>query len=182
MAPGRTHYYLRRMAILTAPVESSKSTERKNISQDAAVQRAWRLLGWIGLAFVVMGATDVLLAWYPAAFGRPEWEFGAITASLNGLALPILGLFFLLAAASANRSFAVARILGTTLFALAAGLLVVAFIYATVVPLALGSVADNAQIAAGMKKAIVKAVILIVSYVTLLVTGGISGWRLRKLG
>ena len=64
--------------------------------RDASLLNAWRLLYWIGFAFVVMGGTDITLAWYPAPFGNPEWEFGAISATLNGLALPTLGFYLLL--------------------------------------------------------------------------------------
>src|SRR5207245_6313338 len=48
----------------------------------------WLLLGWIGLAFALIGGGDVLLTWVPMHFGSPEWEFGTITSSLDGM--PVL--------------------------------------------------------------------------------------------
>src|SRR5687767_11526069 len=56
-------------------------------------EAVWPLLGLIGLAFTVIGAVDIALAWYPSALGSAEWEFGTIGATLNGLPLPALGLF-----------------------------------------------------------------------------------------
>lgn len=165
------------MAILTSP--AAEGGARRPSAAESANLGAWRLLGWIGAAFVVMGGTDVALAWYPSAFGRPEWEFGAITASLNGLALPLLGIFVLLAVSIAHGRVAAMRVIGSVMFVGAAVLLVLAFMYVTVVPLALNSVSDNAQLATGMKKAIAKASVLFVAYVTLLLVGGISGWRKR---
>ena len=167
------------MPILTPPpVASVRASERTSSSDAAAVLQAWRLIGWLGLVLILMGGADILLAWYPAAFGRPEWEFGAITATLNNLALPVIGAFFLLGALVANRRRLPARILATTLFLVVVVLIVLAFIYVTVVPLALNSVSDSPQLSAGMKKAVVKASILLALYSALLVIGGTVGWRM----
>ena len=46
----------------------------------------------VGLAFLVAGGADLVLTWFPAAFGTAEWEFGTITQTLNGLPVPTLGL------------------------------------------------------------------------------------------
>jgi hypothetical protein len=56
----------------------------------------WAALGWIGLVFLVVGGTDFALAWFPADFGSPEWEFATVTQSFNGLPIVVLGLGLLL--------------------------------------------------------------------------------------
>src|SRR6185437_6901598 len=87
-----------RMTILTPPRPITHQAPRLTPRSDAQpTLEAWRVVGWVGIAFVVMGFTDVALAWYPTAFGNPEWEFGAISATLNGFALPTLGLYLVLA-------------------------------------------------------------------------------------
>lgn len=145
--------------------------------QGSAEARGWRLLGWVGLAFVVMGCTDLLLAWYPSGFGNPEWEFGAISSTLNGLALPTLGVYLVLSAAVVHDEHTFARIVGTAMVVLAAGVLILAFFYVTVVPSALRAVADDEQLSIGMQKAVIKAVMLFITYTALLLSGGVHGWR-----
>lgn len=167
------------MAMLTPPLVGAKYDPTSH-TRDAASRTGSGLLLWIGLAFVVMGGTDILLAWYPAGFGKPEWEFGAISATLNGLALPTLGLYFVLGACIAREYRTPVRVVAVAMFLLAAALIVLALLYATVVPLALGAVAENAEISRGMQKAVIKASVLFVTYIALFVTGAVVGWRSRR--
>jgi hypothetical protein len=44
------------------------------------------------LVFLVVGGTDFLLTWLPLNLGNPEWEFGTVTQSFNGLPILLLGL------------------------------------------------------------------------------------------
>jgi hypothetical protein len=60
---------------------------------------SWAVLGWIGLAFLVVGGSDFALVWFPLNFGNPEWEFGTVTQSFNGLPILLLGLGLLVAGA-----------------------------------------------------------------------------------
>ncbi len=53
---------------------------------------AWTLLAIAGWGFFLIGLMDVAFVWYPTAFGNGGWEFGSVTAALNGLPLPALGL------------------------------------------------------------------------------------------
>jgi len=164
------------MPILTPP-----PTVRPNspMNREASIIAAWRLLFWLGAAFVVMGLTDVTLAWFPSAFGNPEWEFGAAAATLNGIALPMLGLYLMIASATIRTHYAQARVTSVVMLILALMLLVLAFIYATAVPIALGAVSSNPLISAGMKKAVVKSVVLLVIYFALFIAGGLSAWKVR---
>jgi hypothetical protein len=170
------------MTILTPPRPITHQAPRLTPRSDAQpTLEAWRVVGWVGIAFVVMGFTDVALAWYPAAFGNPEWEFGAISATLNGFALPTLGLYLVLASSLARSRKLPAVAAAGLAIALVVALLVLAFIYVTVIPLALRSVAHAPLIASGMKKAIVKAIVLFLSYGVLFAAAAMKGLRRRAV-
>jgi hypothetical protein len=59
---------------------------------------AWRWIGWFGALLAAQGLGDFSLAWYPARFGSPEWEFGTVAATFSGLPLVALGFGGMLAA------------------------------------------------------------------------------------
>src|SRR3954471_297686 len=94
----------------------------------------WAIISWVSCGFLVMSGTDIALAWYPTAFGTPEWEFGAISATLNGFALPTLALYLILASAIARKRLVLTRVLAVVLAVLTLGIAFLAMIYATVVP------------------------------------------------
>jgi hypothetical protein len=138
---------------------------------------AWRALSWIGVVFTALGLLDVALGWYPTAFGNPEWEFGTISGTLNALAIPMLGLYLVLASAIARSDRRAARAVSVTMAVLLVVVLGLGLLYLTVVPLAMTSVAGNVLVALGMKKAIVKAVALGIADSVLLGVGMLKGWR-----
>jgi hypothetical protein len=127
-----------------------------------------------------MGLTDIALGWYPASFGNAEWEFGAISAALNGFALPTLGLYLLLGSIVASRQVVIGRVLGVVFVVLVLAMIGLALTYVTVVPLALQSVAANALLTSGMKKAIVKACMLFAAYSVLFAAGAVKAWRVGR--
>jgi hypothetical protein len=63
---------------------------------------AWQVLATVGWVFIVVGGLDVGLVWFPPAFGNQGWEFGSITAALNGLPLPVMGTALVLASGVAR--------------------------------------------------------------------------------
>ena len=138
---------------------------------------AWRALAWIGVAFALLGLIDVALGWYPAAFGNPEWEFGTISGTLNALAIPMLGLYLVLASAIARSDRRSARVVAVVMGLLLATILVLGVIYLTVLPIAIKAVSSNALVALGMKKAVVKAMTLGAADMVLLGVGMVKGWR-----
>jgi hypothetical protein len=142
---------------------------------------AFSVLGTIGAAFFILGLIDIGLGWYPAAFGNLEWEFGTISGSLNALAIPMLGLYLMLASAIARSDRRMARIVSVLMGLLLATLLVLGVIYVTVVPVAIKAVAGNPAVSLGIKKGIAKAVTLGLADCMLLVTGIVKGWRVAKL-
>ncbi len=111
----------------------------------------WYLLGWVGLVFALVGGFDLLLTWYPLNFGNPNWEFGTVSATLDGLPVTTLGLALLLGAAVARGKRWLVRTMSVVFVALALVIVLAAMLYATDVPIALQSMTDP-LIALGLKK------------------------------
>ena len=154
-------------------VASAKNQDRpRAVPQDSS--RSWLVLGWIGLAFLIVGGADFALTWFPPQFGNPEWEFGTVTQSFNGLPILLLGLAFLTAAASqAGRGWW--RMLGMVGSAvLLVWIVVGAVLWGRNVSLALETV--PAQAAAGIRGAIVKTFLQSVAYSALLLYMLRIGW------
>jgi hypothetical protein len=149
---------------------------------EAAPGLSWRLLGWTGWAFFALGGVDVALTWFPATFGNPEWEFGTVTASLNGLPVTTMGLALVLCAGIAQGQRWIIRTVAMVLLLLAAAILVSGLLYATNVPIALRTVTQEVA-RQGLMKAITKTSVQLVLYPALFVTLAVVGWRYtRKKG
>jgi hypothetical protein len=52
----------------------------------------WLAAQVLGGTLVVAGAFDLALAFYPPAFGNPQWLFAVLSATIGGLAVLSLGL------------------------------------------------------------------------------------------
>ena len=139
-------------------------------------EAVWPLLGLIGLAFAAIGAVDIVLAWFPSALGSAEWEFGTIGATLNGLPLPALGLFLVLASGFARASRWQVRSVSIAFAVLVVALLAVALIYVTVIPVALGDV-TNGVVRTGLLKSVAKALVLLALYPVLFGWAAFRGFR-----
>ncbi len=162
------------------PQESGRAvTVEKPTSAYAttAYMDGWKLLGWLGLAFLIMSLIDLALGWYPVEFGRPEWEFGTISASIAGLAIPTLALYLMLGSAIARERTDIARGIAIVMIILAISLAVLAILYLTSVPLALRAVAANPLIHLGMKKSVFKSLMLFTGYEALYILGAFKGLR-----
>jgi hypothetical protein len=139
---------------------------------------AWRLLFVPGWLFVVVGGIDSLLTWFPANFGQAEWEFGTVTASLNGLPLPLLGLVLVLTAAIALGRLALARVVLVLLLLAALAVLGMLGLYLLTLPQALRATAEASDIArVGLKKSIIKSAVQLICYPFALGTTALIGWR-----
>ena len=115
----------------------------------------WDLLGWIGLVFAAVGGVDLLLTWYPMNFGNPEWEFGTVSAALDGLPVLTLGLGLLMGAGAARGQRWLVRTMAVVLALLAVLIVAAAILYLLNLPIALQSVTQPV-IRTGLKKAIAK--------------------------
>lgn len=139
-------------------------------------EAAWTVAGWVGLLFLLVGGFDFGNTFWPLSLGSPEWEFGTITASLNGMPVPTLGLALLMASGlAAGRRWQV-RLIGLVLAALVVLLVVMAFLYATNVPIALGAVTEPMG-RLGLKKAIAKTAVQLVCYPAIFLVLAVWGWR-----
>ena len=151
-------------------VMPEKGTGKGKQKFDAS--RAWALLGWVGLTFLVVGGADFALTWYPMDFGNREWEFGTVTASFNGLPILVLGLGLLLTSSllTDRRWWLIVATVGA--FGLLLWVLVGAAIWAATVPVAMSS--TPAEVLVGLKKALVKTAVQSVTYPVIL---AFLGWR-----
>jgi hypothetical protein len=164
------------------PQQSGRSTtvERPATTYSTSAHlTAWKLLGWLGLGFFIMSFLDIAVGWYPVRFGTPEWEFGTISATTTGLAIPCLSLYLILGSAIALERPTVAKAAGIVMVVLALILPALAILYLTNVPLALRATAANAMAHSGIKKAILKSLIYITGYEVLFVLGALKGLRRR---
>lgn len=141
---------------------------------------SWRILGWLGLGFLIMSLIDVALGWYPMRFGTPEWEFGTISATMVGLSIPCLSLYLILGSAIALERTTVAKVAGMVMLVMALILAALIILYLTNVPLALRATATNDLANFGMKKTILKSLTLFTGYEVLFVLGALKGLRRRK--
>lgn len=157
--------------VITFP-ESSPATGAVAPSPDLG----WKLLGWVGLILAVVGAQDLLLALVPPQVGNPEWEFGTVTAALNGLPVLTMGLALLVGWAAAHGRIWPLRVLSVTLWLLAVLILAGFTLYALTIPIALQSAPDPI-IALGLKKAIAKTSVQAVLYPLAFLAMGIAAFR-----
>lgn len=159
---------------------SDKSRRDPRVAEARVVLAdAWPVFAWLGATFLAMGLIDLALAWFPLGFGNAEWEFGTISATLNGLPLPTLGLVLLLVSGAALERRWQTRAVAVATLTIALLLTAAAFLYATVLPIALNVAgADNPLVRAGLQKAGIKAGALFILYVTLYIGVGIKAFRL----
>lgn len=150
--------------------------DRKSEQSD----RAWRSVMAIGIALLVMGVTDLALLLVQSRFGDLEWEFGSVSAMLNGLPVPAMGGALILASGLARDEPVPVLISLTWSVTLTLVLLASTILYVLNAPIALRSVADPAGQSA-LKAALLKGSVALVTYSVLHVTLVLQAARfLRK--
>ncbi len=136
------------------PILTNQPEEPKQPSPPAATSVA-RLALVAGLFVVALGWVDILVGWFPTNFGSPEWEFGAVSATVDGLPLSTIGMIVTLLGAAALRSqvglWAVA-LWGAWVLVV---LIVAAVLYWFTVPMALESLGP-AGLQASLGRAVIK--------------------------
>lgn len=139
---------------------------------------AWTTLGWIGLVFTVVGGADFALVWYPSSFGSPEWEFGTVTQSLNGIPILLLGIGMLFAGSEqTGRRWWMYVGAGCSLLMLV-WVVVGAGLWGLNVPMALQTVPD--ELALGVRKAIFKTSLQSVAYASVFAYLVRRAWRVAQ--
>ena len=140
---------------------------------------AWRLMRWVGFGLGVVAFVDLGLNLIPLGFGNPQWEFGTFSRVFDSMPLATMATLLFFAGSVALGSKWALRAVATW-SALIGLLLVVALVlFALNIPLAVRVVTEPVA-AAGLKKAIIKALIQGVVYPTLFFSMGVFGWRTAK--
>src|ERR1044071_178410 len=139
-------------------------------------REAWSALGWLGLAFVILGIADIVLGVFPPSFDSTEWVFGTISAVLNGYAIPAMGAFLFLASGLARGTRLQLQITWGLMLLVGIVMAGLGMLYLTVAPIALDSVRQNADAFMSMKKGIGKGFALVIAYTILHIGGAVKGW------
>jgi hypothetical protein len=134
-----------------------------------------------GIFIVLVGWVDILVGWFPSNFGSPEWEFGAVSATVDGLPLSTVGVALALLGASASGSrvglWTVAAWAGWVILLL----LVAAGLYSLTVPVALGALGP-AGLRAPLGRAVIKTSTLLLLYLVFYVWMEWNALRCLKRG
>ena len=146
---------------MTGPALGTKKPS--HFDESELTHAAWGVVGAIGLTLLIVGLVDLFLAWWPLRFGSPEWEFGTISATLNNLPVPAMGLALVLAHAVAHERRSQLAAVGVWSAAVVLFLGVCAVFYALDVPLALRAVQDPVM-RRGLKAGVIKGVASLLMY------------------
>jgi hypothetical protein len=143
------------------------------------VMLGWKLLWVLGWLFTVVGLLNTVLLWVPFRFGSPEYEFGSVAASLDGLPVTMMGLTLALAGSRA-RGLPGASLLATVLLWVVAVLVIAGgVLYWLNVPLALQQVTEPV-IRTGIKKSMAKVTVQALVYPAAMIALAILGSRSRS--
>jgi hypothetical protein len=145
----------------------------------APTPKVWGVLLALGLALAVVGAVDVALLWFPARWASVDWEFGTVSATIEGMPLVTLGLGLLTASVLARGSRTGAVVVAVVLFLFALFSVVMLVILALDLPVVMRAV--DPQLRPTLNKAILKSGIMGVVYVVLYTIIGIQAARRRKV-
>lgn len=139
-------------------------------------ETAWAVVGELGAVLAIIGAVDIALAWYPFAFGNPEWEFGTVTTTLDGMPVLALGLALALGSALFLGKRILGRAVAVVFAVVGVALLGMALLYLTTLPIAWRSVSET-LLQQGLLKAITKTMVQAVLYPAVFLGIAVQGWR-----
>jgi hypothetical protein len=140
---------------------------------------AWRVIAVMGLSLFVAGIADLGLGLFPLRFGVPEWEFGSVSNLLNRLPLLGLGLTFTLSSSLARRRVVASYLWASTVLFVAIIVFVLGLLYATNLPLLVGSVAGGPArpvLEKGIAKSIAQIAVFFLSFLL------VAGFGIRAAG
>lgn len=159
--------------------ETVSSTSGSRSSYFSLVNASWGLLGLLGFALFIAGGSDFVLAFVPARFGNPEWEFSTITGALNVMPASLMGLVLLLVSAAVAESAVRVRILSVMLLLWAVFLIAMAVIYGLTLPLAARGF-DVPNVGVGLKRAIFRSLVQFAVYPIVMLWLGARGLKLAR--
>ena len=118
---------------------------------------AWQLLGWVGVALLIVALGTIGSVWFPARLGNVDWEFGVVADSFVAMPLLAVGLGACLASAVARQRSGALLALGVGCVLLALWLAVSTLLFGTTAVMAWSRAGDVAPVvAAGVKRVIAR--------------------------
>ena len=153
----------------------TRPDEHKRAPRESEPAVFWTVFAVAGLAISLVGWTDLALLWYPLGFGRPDWEFGVVSAHFDAMPLATVGFVMLMSGALAASRWRVARLLSAAAGLVALFLVCVFVVYLLDIPLALDAAGARAHSA--MMRSIAKTSAFAVIYMTLYSWLGWYVWR-----
>lgn len=144
------------------------------VGQD--VRSAWVVLQVLGVALAIVGLTDVALLWFPARWASVDWEFGTVSAAIDGLPLATIGLGLVSTGAVARGKRGALAVLALVLGLMVLAVIALLLVFALDVPVVLRAV--DPQLRMTVRKAMLKTGSMAVVYVALYLTLGV--WVVRR--
>ncbi|MGH9888013.1 MAG: hypothetical protein ACREBE_20945 [bacterium] len=161
------------------PSANQNESKRQPAALGARNAAAWTSLGWLGIAFILLGLADIGLGIFPPAFGNPGWVFGTTSAVLNGFAIPTMGTYLYLGSVVVRGSRTEASALAALMLVIAVALVAFGMLHLSVTPVALDAVRATPDALLAMRKGIAKAAMLDLAYIVLYVAGAARAWTSR---
>lgn len=124
----------------------------------------WRLIGFAGLTFALVGWTDVLLLGYPLRIGRPDWEFATVSGMFDALPLATIGTLLIVAWLHVDGTRLWRRLAGSGLVLIVVGLCAAFVLFGLSFATGLGAVDGDTQwilVRAGIKTSVAACVYVI---------------------
>jgi hypothetical protein len=159
--------------------QGAERPARRWVVESAAV---WKMIAPVGVAFLLVGLTDIALSWFPMRFGTPEWEFGTISTTLNNLPLPTLGVLILAAWAAATDQKTPVKVFGAVMMVLGVMLVGLVLLYLLTLAPAWSAVQAVDSLSAQLiaKKGIAKTLVQAAMYPAVYLLVGWKAWRLAS--
>ena len=137
----------------------------------------WSLLGLVGISLVLVDLLDLALTWYPLNFGNPEWEFGSVTSTFNGIPVLAMGMALVLGMGITSRRRWLVRAVAVAFALSALAVLLMGALWATTIPIALQSIPADNPVLTGLKKAVVKTAGQAILYPPVFLVVAVRSWR-----
>jgi hypothetical protein len=158
--------------------EDDKHAQRVRGAHLAAPERAWGVVGRLGLLVGIVGLAGILLEWYPAGADGVGATFPAIVASMADLPVASLGLLAYLAAAIAQRRRRMTRRAAIVNLAVAAVVLLLMLAFGALAPDVYALAAAPSRL--GLRKVVLKTALFGLGFGFIHLAAALGAWRLSR--
>jgi hypothetical protein len=135
------------------------------------------MLAALGVAFVIIGLTELALLWWPLGFGNAIWEFGTLSTTFDSVPMWGLGaglIVFAVLRSARTRPIWV-RVLAVACVVVVLIFLVFALVYVTATPEVLRQTPPEAM--GAVRRSIAKTLVEIVAYTGVFGLVAVMLWR-----